>query len=341
MRPAADIEQADWEQTKPPTEIADRPRIATVDVPICPVCGDRDFLTVTVAFDYESATCSNPWRFVECAGCGHVRLHPRPADDTLPVIYPPSYYSYDYARRIHSVARRGKEWLDERKLHRILSARDEPVTTALDVGCGEGRMLRALARLGVPKEGIAGTELDPKILAPLEAAGYAVFPGRVEEIAAIGPGSLDLITMFHVLEHVADPAAVVRKLSQWLRPGGLLALETPNWKSPDARLFRDRWWGGYHVPRHWQLFSPSTLVRLLTGAGLEVRTIRYQTGHSFWLFSFHHWLKYGLGWRRLAQAFDPYRSFPVLLAFTGLDIVRGALGRRTSAMLVLAQKPAR
>ena len=104
-------------------------------------------------------------------------------------------------------------------------------------------------------------------------------------------------------------------------------------------MFRSRWWGGYHFPRHWVLFDPASIRVALEKAGLEVIAIRYQTGHSFWLFSFHHALRYNarLPMPRLARLFDPLRSKILLMLFTALDIVRRTLGMKTSAMLVLAR----
>jgi hypothetical protein len=70
--------------------------------------------------------------------------------------------------------------------------------------------------------------------------------------------------------------------------------------------------------------------------------MRYQTGHSFWLYSFHHLLRYNgaLPMPRLARLFDPLRSKLMLILFTGFDILRRMMGFKTSAMLVLARRKA-
>ena len=148
--------------------------------------------------------------------------------------------------------------------------------------------------------------------------------------------------MFHVIEHVADPVLILRRIRDWLSADGVLALETPNLDSLDARLFRKSWWGGYHFPRHWVLFDLASLRVALERAGLEVMAVRYQTGHSFWLYSFHHLLRYNrrLPMPRLARLFDPLRSKVFLILFTGLDIARRGLGMKTSAMLVMARRKA-
>jgi SAM-dependent methyltransferase len=192
---------------------------------------------------------------------------------------------------------------------------------------------------GVAKRDIYGLELDEPTVGRLKGEGFQALCERVETCTQIPEASLDLITMFHVIEHVDAPSAVLKRLASWLKPGGVLALETPNLDSWDARLFRDREWGGYHIPRHWTLFTPETLQPMLREQGLEPVALRFQTGHSFWMYSWHHRLRYGANpkpW--LANRFDPLTNVLPLAAFTAFDLLRGALGARTSSMLVLARR---
>lgn len=330
-----------WEATLPPAEFSNPiiPSVEVERVDTCPVCGSASFLEFTVGFDYELLTCKNPWRFVKCDRCTHLWLHPRPAISALPVIYPKTYYAYNYEKQINSLAVRGKELLDGMKMRTILRHLSRPPGSYLDVGCGDGRFLRAMERKGVPRNRNYGLELDENVVKPLQKQGFAVWCERVEDCETIPKASVDLITMFHVIEHVDQPTAVIRKLADWLSPGGIVALETPNVDSLDARLFKNRYWGGYHFPRHWNLFSPPTLTRLLGDAGLTVVATLYQTGHSFWMYSLHHRLRYGRRPKRsLARLFNPFRSLPFLVLFTAFDRLRAMAGFRTSAVLVLARK---
>jgi SAM-dependent methyltransferase len=325
----------------PPSEIdrSGAPIVPETDVPRCEVCGRDDFVDAAYGYDYELITCRNEWRFVRCSGCGHIWLNPRPADEALAVIYPSSYYAYNY-ETISPLARRGKEFLDRRKLGKILSYCAELPKTYLDVGCGDGRYLEVMARRGVDRRSLYGLELDAETVSLLQQRGLQVSCQRVEN-CDFDEGSFDLITMFHVIEHVDHPREVVQRLARWLRPGGVLALETPNTDSLDARLFREGTWGGYHIPRHWHLFNPEAFRTLVRSTGLDVEALRYETGHSFWMYSFHHVIRYGRRPRiKLATAFDPLKSVVPLIGFTGFDRLRSMLGAKTSAMLLIAKKPA-
>ena len=332
-----------WSSTKAPEELlrSHSPVISTEDVPLCPVCGSSEFSQFAVGFDYELLTCKNPWRFVQCSRCQHVWLNPRPAVSELTTIYPSSYYAYNYSK-INPVAREAKEWLDSRKIAKIVRACGQRPQSYLDVGCGDGRFLRTLEKLGVPRSKLYGLELDQAVVDHLRAEGYAgVFRERAEDSTSIPDGQIDLVTMFHVIEHVNDPGAVIRRISRWLSPTGVLALETPNLESWDARIFQRTYWGGYHIPRHWNLFMPTTVSHLLDRNGFQAVATIYQTGHSFWMYSFHHLARYhGASRPRLGKLFDPVRSLLGIGAFTGLDLARRACGARTSAMLLVCMKKA-
>jgi SAM-dependent methyltransferase len=331
-----------WQSTPIPEEFRHRgsPAIATEEVPACPVCGASDYAQCAVGFDYELLTCSNPWRFVQCRVCQHVWLNPRPAVAELGVVYPRTYYAYNYGT-INPIARKAKEILDRRKIAKIVRHCPQAPKRYLDVGCGDGRFLRVMERMGVPRGGLYGLELDKRVVERLRGCGYSgVYCERAEDVTNIPEGGIDLVTMFHVIEHVDNPGTVIGRVRRWLCPGGVFALETPNLDSLDARMFRRTYWGGYHIPRHWNLFTPASISRLLTDNGLEVMAAVFQTGHSFWMYSLHHALRYeGKSRPRAGAWFDPMKSLVGLAGFTVFDLLRGSLGSKTSAMLVICRKP--
>jgi len=331
-----------WQSTPIPEEFLRRasPIITTEEVPACPVCGALDYSQFAVGFDYELLTCANPWRFVKCKACGHVWLNPRPAVAELGVIYPIIYYAYSY-ESINPIARKAKELLDRGKIAKIVRYCSRSPKSYLDVGCGDGRFLRVMEQIGVPRPGLYGLELDKRVVERLRGQGYSgVYCQRAEDVSTFPEGGIDLATMFHVIEHVDDPGAVIGRVRRWLSPGGVFAVETPNLDSLDARLFHRTYWGGYHIPRHWNLFTPASISRLLTDNGLEVLATVFQTGHSFWMYSLHHAVRYkGKSRPRAGAWFDPMKSLVGLAGFTAFDLIRGSLGAKTSAMLIISRKP--
>ena len=316
------------------------PEIATEPAGDCVVCGGDAFQVIARGSDFELRTCSNEWEFQECHGCGHVQLDPRPAPETLPTIYPRHYYSYDMKQSVGRLALAGKAWLDRKKFRSILRFLGRLPEGYLDIGCGDLKYLEMMRGMGVPQSRLFGLELDEAVAEAARRRGFQVFAERAETATSIPRGQVDFVTMFHVIEHVADPNAVIARIANLLPSGGVLALETPNFDSLDARLFRSKYWGGYHIPRHWHLFTRSGLARLLERNGFTVADVTYQTGHSFWLYSLHHLIRYNaiMPMPRVAKLFDPLRSLPMLVLVTAFDTIRAKLGCRTSAMLLVARR---
>lgn len=313
--------------------------LRTVTVGCC-VCGATGGATVGRGWDFEYDTTREELSFVRC-GCGHVYLSPRPAPEELGRIYPSNYYAYDIEQRTSSLALRVKNWLDTRKVRRILlelPADRRASARCLDVGSGDGRVLDLLAAAGLPKEQLHGVEIDRSAYERMQAKGYGGWHGRAEALE-LPAGSFDLITAFQVLEHMEDPAAVLERLGTLLAPGGVLVVETPNVRSLDARLFRRRYWGGYHFPRHWNLFHRSSISRLSARAGLEPARTETFVCAVFWIYPAHHLL------RELGLPRPVYRLFwplsnPLLLAVaTAVDVLLAPLGLSSNLRAVLRKPP--
>lgn len=327
----------------PPPEFLEAaiPEISSEARSRCPVCSGDESQPFAEGYDYELRTCRNRWTFRQCTQCAHVMLDPRPRIDMLPVIYPPDYYSYNLSSQVSPIALKGKDFLDRLKFGSILRHLPRKPSSFLDIGCGDGRYLRLMERWqAIDRKHLFGLELSETLVAGLRAEGFQAIWDRVETCKEIAPRSIDVATMFHVIEHVDNPHEVIAKVADWLAPGGIFAIETPNLEALDARLFARTYWGGYHIPRHWHLFTETSLTKLLERSNLHVVAKSFQTGHSFWMYSFHHLIRYNriFSSRRIARWFDPLRGLPLLVAFTAFDKVRAMLGFRTSSILMLARK---
>jgi SAM-dependent methyltransferase len=141
---------------------------------------------------------------------------------------------------------------------------------ALDVGCGEGSLLTALQRAGWEATGV---EWDPRAAEiARRQSGRPVHPGDFRRIDLPG-GAYHLVALSHVLEHLGDPVSALRRIEEFLAPGGRAVLLYPNPESLGARVFRDAWFP-WEVPRHLVLPSSRALAREAWRAGLTVERIR-------------------------------------------------------------------
>ena len=194
-----------------------------------------------------------------CDRCGLLATRPPPPADDIGRYYPPAYRGDRHAFT--------GRWRDRRRAAAV--GRWFPCGfrgRALDVGCGTGTFARHLASLGWS---VAATEIDDRTVAELRAAGVDAKSPAAAERDGFAGGPFDAITGWHVLEHVADPAAVARWAATQLRPGGVFQATVPNAAGWQAKFFGRHWWH-LDVPRHRHHFTPATLRAVLAAAGFTV-----------------------------------------------------------------------
>jgi 2-polyprenyl-6-hydroxyphenyl methylase / 3-demethylubiquinone-9 3-methyltransferase len=153
----------------------------------------------------------------------------------------------------------------------------------LDVGCGGGILADAMARQGADVLGIdlSGKALKVAQLHALEAgtSGVEYREASAEALAAQMPGAFDVVTCMEMLEHVPDPASVVRAVATLVKPGGWAFFSTIN-RNPKSFLFAII--GAEYVlnllPKGTHEFMkfirPSELAGFCRGSGLELRQSR-------------------------------------------------------------------
>lgn len=246
----------------------------------CPVCHQSRVRHWSTAKDVEYFSSQAEYHYFECTDCGSIFIDPVPADQ-LRVIYPSNYYSFVPAKG--NPVLRIKEWLDKLFLKKILQQLPAGPVRVLDIGGGTGRIPDLLRKSSRRVTDIQVVDIDPDAKAPVEEKGYSYFEGTIEQFET--GKRFELVLMLNLLEHVADPKAVLQKAGSLLAPGGIIVIKTPNTRSWDARLFRKTYWGGLHCPRHWIIFSAESFRILLEGTGLTLRQLKYTQGAPFWAFS--------------------------------------------------------
>jgi len=157
------------------------------------------------------------------------------------------------------------------RYRRLQAAVGNKCHALLEVGCGDGSFLKFLDQK-MPAECVL-TGID--FLVPQSDSSrpsrLTFTQGEFETAAFLV--RYDTVVMFNVLEHLADPLASLRKISEHLQPGGVLLGEVPNWNSPWRKMF-PRHWQGLQIPRHQTEFDPVSLRKMLSSAGYDVVFIR-------------------------------------------------------------------
>jgi 2-polyprenyl-3-methyl-5-hydroxy-6-metoxy-1,4-benzoquinol methylase len=232
--------------------------------PICPVCNSKQS---QVFHKLSQGT------LVRCHRCKVVFYTPMPTLEELAayydsITYREEYASYEMTGGDFSQARYQQllAQLNQPKFEVKLSAKFEGESRKLlDVGCGTGDFLQVASQHGWQVEGV---EISEK--AAQAAIAKLNSPVRVGEVTTIDFQSekYDLITSYHVIEHLLDPVSTLRKMGELLSEQGILFIETPNIGSLGARL-RGRKWSHIIPPEHIVYFDAASLKFALEQAGFQ------------------------------------------------------------------------
>ncbi|MCS6842040.1 MAG: class I SAM-dependent methyltransferase [Roseiflexaceae bacterium] len=205
---------------------------------------------------------------VRCRGCGLRYQSPRPAN--LTPFYQGAYYAFDSrddpASASQPNALTGLAAVYARTVQRVVSSGSG---TLLDIGCADGSFLAAMAQLGWDVYGVEPDETAARRAnSRLPMVPPRVLCGILED--ADYPGDhFDLITLWHVIEHLPSPLATLREVRRLLRPRGRVIMLTPRWGSLESLLF-GRYWSGLDLPRHLWFFTDRSLQALIERAGMTI-----------------------------------------------------------------------
>ena len=239
--------------------------MATVDCPLCGASGAAPLGAKEVeAVSYPLA---------RCAACALVFVTHVPAAAELQRYYDRLWAEESDPSRTEQTAT--VQGIEAARFQRRLSELSRLTLPGqlLDVGCKDGAFLCAAHSAGWT---VAGVELSAAAAQPAHAAGLHVFVGALEA-APFAPGRFDVVTLWHIIEHVPRPLDLLRAIHRVLKPQGLLAIETPNIA---GRGFRRHGldWQYLTPPAHLRYFSTASLRAAFARTGYTVVAERFEGG---------------------------------------------------------------
>lgn len=225
----------------------------------CPGCGTGTSTAVELDPDHELRRCSS-------CGLVYAPLYADPSE-----IYVDGYLDGDTDFGLDITEPRFQAFLDfaaGKRLDVIESVRPGP-GALLDVGCGSGEVLAAAQRRGWR---VAGAEPVESSAVTARDRGLDVRTAMLEE-SGLAERAWDVVTAFHVLEHLPDAPTFLRTVARWAKPGGIVVVEVPNWASHHRERHGARW-PNLRPLEHVAHYDVSTLRAVFLRAGLEPVLVR-------------------------------------------------------------------
>ncbi len=298
----------------------------------CDLCGASKAETLFSGHDRLTGLPGR-FHFVRCLDCGLVRQDPRPVA-ILDTYYPETYPVYTPADPNRGALGRFDRRFGQRKRAQLV-LRHCRSGRLLDVGCGTGAFLTELHN--VPGWQVMGVEPVALACRKTRSFGLSVVCGKLSE-AAFPNETFDVVTMWHVLEHVCDPTVNLLEAYRILRPNGTLLLAVPVMDSLLRRWFGPEW-VEWDLPRHTFLFSRATMHALLQKTNFRLLSIYAPfSEYRVLQMSLANWASTHVRQANLLRllsgtvCFLPVRA--LLVAALGVVVPREA----TSVMVFVAQK---
>ena len=235
----------------------------------CPLCGSENISASLEATDH--LLTHETFKIFNCRSCNFTFTQDIPPSEEIGKYYKSQdYISHSDTRKglMNKLYHLGRTVMLKKKSGMV--SKVAKGKKLLDVGCGTGYFPAYMKHMGYD---VTGVEADPEARAFAQKEfGFPVYsPG--DFIAKGIEGGFDVITLWHVLEHVHDFDLYLRLMLEYLKDSGSLVIALPNCSALDARYYRESW-AGYDVPRHLWHFTPSTMKILAERYGLNIEKMK-------------------------------------------------------------------
>lgn len=245
----------------------------------CPVCRKSAITRVLSAKDYTVS--QSEFEIWQCTDCTVRFTQGVPDEQEIGKYYQSeTYISHSDTKKgfINGMYHRVRGITLSSKKNLVKKSTGVQAGSLLDLGAGTGAFLHIMQQAGWTVQG-----LEPDGLAREKAKQlYGISLQPSELLFDLAAESFDVITMWHVLEHVHNLHEYVDQLKKLIKPNGRIFIAVPNYTSYDAGFYKQHW-AAYDVPRHLYHFSPASITQLLLLHGLQLKAIKPMWFDSFYV----------------------------------------------------------
>ncbi len=239
----------------------------------CPVCNSTESKLHKTVKDYTVS--QEEFNIMQCKNCSFLYTNPRPTPDSLGAYYKSDdYISHTNKSNspIHLIYKLARTQTLRWKYNLVKKSKPKLL---LDYGCGTGHFLTYCKKKGLE---VNGFEPDQQArLIAKQTLGESIFSSTTTI-----KSKFDVITLWHVLEHIPNLNEVVDWLKNHLAENGRLVIAVPNPNAYDAKMY-DKYWAAYDVPRHLYHFTKKTLTKLADRHSFSVESIHPMKLDSFYV----------------------------------------------------------
>lgn len=232
----------------------------------CPICKSGNYNNFIICKDY--AVSQESFAIVQCKKCDFKFTNPRPSAESLGKYYSSeNYVSHTNKGNnlINSVYKLVRYYTINKKVKFIDNFHSSG--NLLDIGCGTGFFIKRAKEKGWNVLGV-----EPSVSAR-EKISEKMQPFVYDSIKDIKlKKHFHIITLWHVIEHIPDLEATLKKIKKLLHPEGKIIIAVPNANSWDAQYYKE-YWAAYDLPRHLYHFSPDTMKNLLKSNKFKLEDI--------------------------------------------------------------------
>jgi len=236
---------------------------------ICPNCQSTELKPFLECIDYTVS--KNKFIIVQCSSCGFRFTNPRPEEAESGKYYQSEeYISHSDTRKglINNLYHYARKFTLKKKLKLITSVSKKQQGNLLDLGCGTGAFLNICKENGWKVQGI-----EPSAEArDVAKKNHGLDLNNINTWEKFPDNSLDVITAWHVLEHVYKLEEEVKQVKRTLTSDGTFVVALPNCSSADAQFY-GQYWAAYDLPRHIWHFTPADVKRFFEKQGFTLEAV--------------------------------------------------------------------
>lgn len=227
----------------------------------CPVCAAEQFIEYAHIKDFFLT--QEVFKVDQCNVCGLLLTNPFPENSEISKYYDSTEY-FSHPDKKKSIIGWVYEWVKKRNIRYKFKLATSGILAGnvLDIGCGSGDFLfYAKSKFW----NVSGIEPNDKARAFSQKKTESLIY-HPEKINSIADSSFDVITMWHVLEHVEELNEQCKQIKRLIKPGGRIVIALPNIGSEDAKRYGN-YWAGFDVPRHLYHFGFDQIRMLMNNHG--------------------------------------------------------------------------